>query len=48
VPFDLYYTTIIGNLVMFGVGFFVGTLLPRRDRDFKNLTVWTQEDAPLD
>jgi len=48
VRFDTYYTIIVGNLVMFGVGFFVGTLLPRRDRDFTNLTVWTQEKTPLD
>lgn len=30
VPFDVYYTTIIGNIVMFMVGYFAGCLLPRR------------------
>jgi len=48
IPFDLYYTTMIGNLILFSVGFLVGTWLPGQDRDWKNLTVWTQEDTPLD
>ena len=30
VPFDLYYTGLIGNLVMFGVGYAAGLLWPRR------------------
>jgi SSS family solute:Na+ symporter len=47
-PFDLYYTVIIGNLVMFGVGFLLGSLLPKRERDFCNLTVWDQDGTPLD
>lgn len=47
-PFDLYYTGIIGNLVMFAVGFLLGTFLPRRKRDLRNLTVWDQDGAPLD
>ena len=48
VPFDLYYTGLIGNLVMFAIGFAVGTLLPERERDLKNLTVWQQDSTPLD
>ncbi len=30
VPFDLYYTGLIGNLVMFAVGYAAGRLWPRR------------------
>ena len=41
--FDTYYTTILGNFVMFIMGYFMGTLLPRRERDLSNLTVWTQD-----
>ncbi len=48
VPFDLYYTIIIGNVVMFVVGFIAGTLLPKRKRDLTNLTVWTQDGTPLE
>ena len=44
-PFDLYYTTIIGNLVMFVVVLLAGTLLPRKRRDLTNLTVWDQGRA---
>lgn len=41
VPFDLYYTGIIGNLVMFIVGFSVGSLLPSSNkRSLDRLTVW--------
>jgi len=47
-PFDLYYTRIIGNLVMFVVGYVFGCLLPRRERALENLTVWHQDAAPLD
>ena len=48
VPFDLYYTIIIGNIVMFVVGFLAGVLLPRKERDLTNLTVWKQDGTPLD
>jgi hypothetical protein len=48
VPFDLYYTIIIGNFVMFIVGFLAGLLLPKKKRDLTNLTIWTQDDTPLD
>ena len=43
--FDTYYTTIVGNLVMFVLGYFFGTLLPAKKRDLKNLTVWTQDES---
>lgn len=45
---DGYYTGILGNTVMFVIGFLAGTLLPPRPRDLTNLTVWTQDDRPLD
>ena len=41
VPFDLYHTGIIGNVVMFVVGFFTGSLLPASDdRCLDYLTMW--------
>jgi len=48
VPFDLYYTGVIGNVVMFAVGFLAATLLPRRARELTNLTLYTQDGSPLD
>ena len=48
VPFDLYYTGLIGNILMFAIGFLAGTLLPARKRDLTNLTVWHQDGTPLD
>lgn len=47
-PFDLYYTAILGNLVMFAVGFLAAALLPARKRDLTNLTVYDQERTPLE
>jgi len=48
VPFDLYYTRIFGNLIMFVVGFLAASLLPKRERDLTNLTVWDQDGSPLE
>ncbi len=48
VPFDLYYTIILGNIVMFVVGFIAGILLPKKQRDLTNLTVWKQDGTPLE
>ena len=44
--FDAYYTGLVSNLVMFGVGFVLAALLPTRPRDLRNLTVWTRESGP--
>lgn len=44
--FDGYYTSIVGNAFMFVAGFLAGSVLPRRNRDLTNLTVWTQQ-GPL-
>lgn len=40
VPFDLYYTGIIGNLLMFVIGYVVACFLPRKNQQLKQLTVW--------
>ncbi len=42
---DSYYTGIIGHLITFTVGFLAASILPRRDRDLTNLTVWTQDGS---
>lgn len=47
-PFDLYYTGMIGHALMFSVGYFASFLFPQRERDLSNLTVYTQDDTPLD
>lgn len=47
-PFDLYYTGLIGNLVMFAVGFGLGSLLSEHRRNLANLTVWDQDGKALD
>lgn len=47
-PFDLYYTGLIGNLLMFAVGFLLGSLLPKQNRNLQNLTVWDQDGTPLE
>ncbi|MDZ4858103.1 MAG: sodium/solute symporter [Candidatus Hydrogenedentes bacterium] len=43
--FDTYYVTVVGNIVMFVLGYIFGMLLPARKRDLKNLTVWTQDES---
>ena len=42
-PFDLYYTGFIGNIIMFATIFMIASLLSKRKKDLTNLTVWTQE-----
>jgi solute:Na+ symporter, SSS family len=46
IPFDLYYTGLIGNVVMFAVGYLLATILPERKRDLNNLTVWDKGREP--
>lgn len=46
--FDTYYTGVVGNVVMFVLGFLMACILPERPRDLTNLTVWTQDATPLD
>ncbi len=48
-PIDLYYTGVIGHVIMFVFGFGAALLIPaKKDRDLTNLTVWTQDGKPLD
>lgn len=46
-PFDLYYTSIVGNVIFFILGFVAAATLPSKKRDLTNLTVWTQDGSPL-
>lgn len=41
-PFDNYYTGILGNVIMFGVGLSLGILLPSKKDDLTGLTIWTK------
>jgi SSS family solute:Na+ symporter len=47
-PIDSYYAGLLGHGIMFGVGYVLGLMLPKRKRDLHNFTVWTQDKAPLD
>jgi SSS family solute:Na+ symporter len=38
-PFDTYYTAFFGNLLMFCVGYGLGSVRPGRERDLSNLTI---------
>lgn len=40
VPFDLYYTGIIGNMIMFAVAMLAAILLMDQKKNLKNLTIW--------
>ena len=44
-PIDAYYTGIVGHVLMFVIGFGAGLLLPRKERDLSNLTVWTMDKS---
>ncbi len=48
-PFDTYYTAVIGNVVMFAVGYALAALLPAAGsakRDLAGLTLWDLEPGP--
>ncbi len=47
-PIDSYYAGFLGHIMMFVVGFVLGKLIPRREGNLKNMTVWDQDNAPLD
>jgi len=47
-PIDNYYTGITGNFLMFTVGYLLSSVLSKRQRDLRNLTIWTQDRTPLD
>ncbi|HQH53171.1 MAG TPA: sodium/solute symporter [Candidatus Hydrogenedentes bacterium] len=44
VPFETYYGGLVGNLLMFVVGYCLGSLIFKTKRDLTNLTVWTQSE----
>ena len=48
VPFDLYYTGLIGNVVMFVTIFIAAVLISGKKRKLTNLTVWTQDGKVID
>jgi hypothetical protein len=43
VPFDLYYTGLIGNIIMFSVAFMVAVFLMDQKKNLKNLTIWDMD-----
>ena len=47
-PFDLYYTGFIGNIIMFATIFMIASLLSKGKKELKNLTVWTQDGKVID
>ena len=42
VPFDLYYTGFIGNIVMFAIAVAAAVMLTDKKKNLKNLTIWDQ------
>ena len=42
VPFDLYYTGFVGNVIMFVVTYFVARFALKNKNDLNGLTVWTK------
>ncbi len=44
VPFETYYGSLVGNLIMFIVAYTLGSMLFPTRRDLTNLTVWTQTE----
>jgi len=47
VPFDLYYTGFVGNIVMFFLIYVSSSFLGRSDRNLEGLTIWTLEKNTL-
>jgi len=49
-PVNTYYAGLVGNLLMFVMGYFVAALFQKQKRDLTNLTVWTrtrwEEESP--
>lgn len=51
VPFDLYYTPFLGHILLFATALVAALLLmnkTKEKRDLTNLTVWTQDDQPIE
>ncbi len=47
-PIDTYYAGLLGHVIMFVIGYVLGLIIPKRERNLHNLTIWDQEDKPLD
>jgi SSS family solute:Na+ symporter len=47
-PVHTYYSGIVGNLILFIVGYAVGCLFEREKRDLTNLTLWTRQAGPAE
>ena len=49
-PFDLYYTGMIGHIILFAVAFLAATLIfkSKDKKDLTNLTIWTQDGKPIE
>ncbi|HUW60806.1 MAG TPA: sodium/solute symporter [Candidatus Bathyarchaeia archaeon] len=47
-PIDTYYTTLVGNTIMFAVSYLFAAILFRSKRDLTNLTVWTTPRVPVE
>lgn len=45
VPFDLYYTGLIGNVLFFVLGFLAASLLPARPRAQTHLNIWQLDET---
>lgn len=50
VPFDLYYTGMIGHVLLFATAFVASVFLfKKKDKnDLTNLTIWTQDGQPIE
>jgi len=50
VPFDLYYTGMIGHILLFATAFVASVFIfkKKEKKDLTNLTVWTQDGTPIE
>jgi SSS family solute:Na+ symporter len=50
VPFDLYYTGMVGHILMFATAFLTAVFIFKKNdnKDLNNLTVWTQDGTPIE
>jgi SSS family solute:Na+ symporter len=47
-PIHGYYAGLLGHIIMFVIGYTVGAIFPKAQRDLTNLTVWTQDGTPIE
>ncbi len=50
VPFDLYYTGMIGHILLFATAFVSSLFIfkKKENKDLTNLTIWTQDGTPIE